>query len=88
MKTPAGHFKDRLLGYARRLRFPKLLAITAALFFVDLFIPDFIPFADELLLGLVTMILASIKQRRRDSVEASRADEAPRLAAPQESESA
>jgi hypothetical protein len=84
MKTPAGHFKDRLLGYARRLRFPKLLAITAALFLVDLFIPDIIPFADELLLGLVTMILASIKQRRRDSVEAARADQAPRVTAPPE----
>ncbi len=84
MPTPAGNLKDRLLGYARRLRFPKLLAITAALFLVDLFIPDFIPFADELLLGLVTMILASIKQRRRDSVEAARANQAPRVIAPPE----
>jgi hypothetical protein len=84
MQTPAGHFKDRLLGFARRLRFPKLLAITAALFLADLFIPDFIPFADELLLGLLAMILASVKQRRRDSLEAEHADRAPRMTLPPE----
>ena len=79
MQTPAGYFKDRLLGYARQLRFPKLFAITVLLFLTDLFIPDFIPFADELLLGLVAMILASVKQRRRDSLEAVHPAEAPRL---------
>ena len=81
MKTPAGHFKDRLLGYARKLRFPKLLAITVVLFIADMFIPDLIPFVDELLLGLVALILASIKQRRRDTLEAARADQTPRITA-------
>ena len=81
MQTPAGHFKDRLLGYARRLRFPKLLAITVVLFLADLVIPDLIPFVDELLLGLVALILASIKQRRRDSLESARADQTPRITA-------
>jgi hypothetical protein len=68
MQTPAGYFKERLLGYAKRLRFPRLLAATATLFVIDLVVPDIIPFADEVLLGLVTMVLASLKQRRRDSV--------------------
>ena len=77
MQTPAGHVKDRLLRSARRLRFPKLLAVTVVLFLADLCIPDVIPFADELLLGLLAIILASVKQRRRDSLESARSDQAP-----------
>lgn len=53
-----------VLGFANRLRFPTLFFITAALFVVDLLIPDFIPFADELLLGLGTILLANWKSRR------------------------
>ena len=37
---------------------------TAALFVVDLVIPDFIPFADEILLGLGTLLLANWKNRK------------------------
>jgi hypothetical protein len=44
--------------WAGRLRFPNLLALTAGLFFLDLLITDLIPFADELLLGLATAVLA------------------------------
>ena len=43
------------------MRFPTLFAIAGALFLLDLLIPDFIPFADELLLGLVTLMLASFE---------------------------
>lgn len=49
---------------ATKLRFPVLLFITAGLFVVDLLLPDFIPFVDELLLGLVTAVLATLKKRR------------------------
>ena len=51
--------------YASGLRFPKLFAITATLFLVDLLVPDIIPFADEILLALVTALLASLKKRPR-----------------------
>jgi Family of unknown function (DUF6116) len=51
------------LQFAAGLRFPTLFAITGALFLLDLLIPDFIPFADELLLGLATLVLASWKRR-------------------------
>jgi hypothetical protein len=54
------------LRFAAGLRFPTLFAIAAALFLLDLVIPDFIPFADELLLGLVTLMLGTLK-RRKDS---------------------
>jgi hypothetical protein len=54
---------ERLMRFAAGLRFPKLLAITAGLFILDLIIPDVIPFADEILLGLVSLLLASLKKR-------------------------
>ena len=46
------------LAFAARLRFPTLFWVTAAIFFVDLVIPDLIPFADEILLGLATLLLS------------------------------
>ena len=48
-----------LLTYASRLRFPTLFMITAALFLFDLVLPDLVPFIDEILLGLGTLLLAS-----------------------------
>ena len=41
-----------LIAYLVKLRFPVLFAITAVLFILDSFIPDAIPFVDEILLGL------------------------------------
>ena len=51
----------RFLG---RLSYPRLFALTAALFAVDLVVPDIIPFVDELLLGLGTLLLANWKTRK------------------------
>ncbi|MBU8978136.1 MULTISPECIES: DUF6116 family protein [unclassified Lysobacter] len=53
-----------LLGYLSKLSFPRLFLVAAALFLVDLVVPDFIPLADELLLGLGTLLLASWKKRK------------------------
>lgn len=53
-----------LLGWARKLRYPTLFKITAALFAVTLFVPDPIPFVDEILLGLGTLLLANWKNRK------------------------
>jgi hypothetical protein len=52
-----------IFAFAARLRFPTLFLITATLFVLDVLIPDFIPFADELLLGLGTLLLSSWKKR-------------------------
>lgn len=54
-----------LVKRAAGLRFPYLFMITATLFGLDLLIPDAIPFADELLLGLITVLFGSLKKRRR-----------------------
>jgi hypothetical protein len=53
-----------ILSYASRLRFPTLFLVTATLFVLDLLIPDVIPFIDEILLGLGTLLLASWKNRK------------------------
>ena len=50
-----------LLAFAGRLRFPTLFLITAGLFLFDVVIPDFVPFVDEILLGLGTLILSDRK---------------------------
>jgi hypothetical protein len=47
------------LAYASRLRFPTLFKITLAVFLLDLLIPDFIPFVDEILLGLGALLLSA-----------------------------
>ena len=53
-----------LIAYLARLRFPALFAIAAVLFILDFFIPDVIPFADEILLGLGAALLGSWKKRK------------------------
>ena len=56
--------RDRLIQYASRLRFPKLLALTAVVFVLDLIFPDVIPFADEILLGLITLSLGHAEKAK------------------------
>ena len=50
-------------AWLARRRFPTLLIIAAAAFLADLVIPDVIPFADEILLGALTAILAAWRKR-------------------------
>jgi hypothetical protein len=52
-------------SFAAGLRFPTLFKITAALFVLDFFIPDLIPFYDEILLALGTLLLGSLKRRQK-----------------------
>ncbi|HEY1033373.1 MULTISPECIES: DUF6116 family protein [unclassified Pseudoxanthomonas] len=52
------------LDWARKLRYPTLFKITAALFVVTLFLPDPVPFVDEILFGLGTLLLANWKRRK------------------------
>lgn len=54
---------DALLRRAGRLRFPRLALLTGVLFALDLVIPDVIPFVDEILLGLATLVLANLRTR-------------------------
>lgn len=52
-----------LLAFARRLRYPTLFKVAAGLFLLTLVVPDPIPFVDEILLGLGTLLLANWKNR-------------------------
>jgi hypothetical protein len=63
MTDPAREARQTLLSrYASKLRFPQLFMLTATLFLIDLIVPDFVPFADEILLGLLTLLLANWKK--------------------------
>jgi hypothetical protein len=55
---------SKLTDRFERLRFPTLFLILAALFVFDLFIPDFIPFVDEIILGLVTLMVGNLKRKK------------------------
>ena len=50
--------------YLSQLRFPYLFLLTAAVFFLNVLVPDVVPFADEILLGLGTLLLARLKKKR------------------------
>jgi hypothetical protein len=63
MLTPWSAIRDRLMRYASTLRFPKLLAITVALFVIDLIFPDMVPFVDEILLGIISLLFASLRNK-------------------------
>lgn len=53
-----------LLRWAEGLRYPRLAMLIAGLFVADLLIPDVIPFIDEILLGLGTLLLTNLRARR------------------------
>ncbi len=53
-----------IFDFASRLRFPTLFLVTTGLFVLDLLIPDIIPLADELLLGLGALLVSTWKKDR------------------------
>jgi hypothetical protein len=65
MTTPRRAVNAGLLAWARKRRFPTLLLVTGGLFLIDLVVPDLVPLADELLLGLATLVLARWKDQRQ-----------------------
>jgi hypothetical protein len=73
--APRWTLRDMVMSYASRLRFPKLFALTAVLFLFDLIVPDIIPFADEILLGLFTLLLGSLRKRKAQRAEPQEAPE-------------
>ena len=54
-----------LSTWAAGLRFPLLFAVLALVFLVDLLVPDLIPFVDEILLGLATALIGSLRRSGR-----------------------
>ncbi len=62
-----------VLRFARRLRFPYLFALTAIVFVLNIFVPDAVPFADEILMGLMTVLLGSIRKKRDPASDSGQA---------------
>jgi len=60
--------------FAAGLRFPVLFALVAGLFLLDVVIPDLIPFADEVLLALGTLLVGSLRKRSGDRPAAPAAE--------------
>lgn len=58
-----------LFTWLSGLRSWQLFVLAAALFVADLVVPDPIPFIDEMMLGLATLLLGRWK-RRRDVIDA------------------
>ena len=63
-----GGMAGMLVQWASRLRFPYLFLLTAVMLGLNLFIPDAIPLADEIVMGLVAMLLANLKKKPVDLV--------------------
>ncbi len=57
------------LAFANQLKFKNLFLIIISLFVLDLFVPDFIPLIDEIILGLLAIILANWKKDRKQEKE-------------------
>jgi Family of unknown function (DUF6116) len=57
------------LAFANQLKFKNLFLIVIGLFTVDLLVPDFIPLIDEIILGLLAIILATWKKERKQEKE-------------------
>ena len=62
--------RARLVGYLESLRFPWLLLATSVLLLVDVFVPDAVPFGDEILLALMAVVLGRLKRKKPDGAEA------------------
>lgn len=68
-----GTLLERALG---RLRFPWLFLLTMVAFVVNVIVPDPIPLMDEILLGLVGLLLGSLREERREVGQGGEGEEA------------
>jgi len=57
------------LAFANQLKFKYLFFLVTGLFVIDLFVPDMIPLIDEIILGLLTIILANWKKEKAQEIQ-------------------
>ena len=62
-KMARGGVVGIILRWASSLRFPVVFGVMAVLFILNLFIPDVIPFVDEILMGLLAVLLGSLRKK-------------------------
>ena len=56
------------LAFANTLKFRNLFLIITGLFVIDVIVPDFIPLIDEIILGLLAIMLANWKKERNGEI--------------------
>lgn len=69
MSTGRAALGALIARFAGRLRYPQLFFVMAGVFLLDLLIPDMLPFVDEILLGLGTVLLGALRDRNEDEPE-------------------
>ncbi len=74
-KVARGGLVGVFLRWAAGLRFPYMFGLTALLFALNLFIPDIIPMADEVIMGLVTVLLANLRKQPEQGKDKEKAGE-------------
>jgi len=53
------------MAYANQLKFKNLFLLILSLFVIDLLVPDMIPMIDEIVLGLLAIVLANWKKEKK-----------------------
>lgn len=69
MKPATGPISVLIARFLPRLRFPWLFLLLATLFVADLLVPDLLPFVDEAVLGLLTVLVGAWKTRNEPPEE-------------------
>ncbi len=69
MKATSGPISLLIARFLPRLRFPWLFLLLATLFLADLVVPDLLPFVDEAMLGLLTVLVGAWKTRNEPPEE-------------------
>ena len=52
-----------LMDFVNRLRFKNLFILITVLLIIDILIPDMIPMLDEIILGIIAVILGNLKKK-------------------------
>lgn len=68
MKSPSRTLLAPVLTFLARLRYRTLFIVVAGLLAVDLVVPDLIPFVDEILLAIVTIVLSRLRKPEDEDV--------------------
>jgi len=63
----AGMIGNLVTRLTAGMRFPTVFLIVGGLFLINLVVPDLIPFYDEILMAMLTVLIASIRKRGRTS---------------------
>jgi hypothetical protein len=58
-----------LMAWVGGLRYPQLFLLFGVLFGLDFLVPDAIPFLDEMMLGVGTLLLGSMRRRRDEPID-------------------